>query len=331
MGDERRCGGQPLPEPAPFPKARQGGRDAATKIGVAAAILLVFAACFAAKGWMAADAPDEVADPAGPKRIVSMAPAVTETLFALGCGDRVAGVTAFCQYPPEAAGKPRIGGLLDPNFEAVMALRPDLVVMLDGLQSAQAGFDNLRVKNLAVPLGTVDGILDAIPTLGRVCGAEKNAERIVADIRARIARIERKTAGLPRWRVMVTIERTLGTGGLQDVYVGGRDGYFDRIIAMAGGENVYRDGLVRFPVVSAEGMLNMNPQVVIELFSSRTAGRHADAALLADWQQLAEIEAVRQRRVYIVREDFAFVPGPRFILLVEKFARLVHPEVDWGS
>jgi len=302
-----------------------------SELALSGVILLVFAVCFAAKGWMASEAPPEVADARGPPRIVSMAPAVTETLFALGCGDRVAGVTQFCHYPPEAAGKPRIGGVLDPNFEAVMALRPDLVVMLDGLQSAQAAFDKLRVKTLAVPLGTVEGLLDAIPAIGRVCGAEASAERIVADIRARIARVERKTAGLPRPRVMVTIERTMGTGGLQDVYVGGRDGYFDKVIAMAGGENAYQEGQVRFPVVSAEGMLNMDPQVVIELFSSRTAGKHADEALLADWQQLAEIEAVRQRRVYIVRDDFAFVPGPRFILLVEKFARLVHPEVDWGS
>ena len=118
-------------------------------------------------------------------------------------------------------------------------------------------------------------------------------------------------------------------GTLRDVYIAGRDGHIDRIIELAGGENAYRDGHARFPVVSQEGLLNINPEVVIDL-AYGLAGEDADRAMVrADWQCLSEVDAVRNDRVFLIADDFATVPGPRFIRFVEKLARLLHPEVDW--
>jgi iron complex transport system substrate-binding protein len=292
------------------------------------AIILVFAGSFWAKGLLPTPTDDDLPGPRRPERIVAGAPAITETLFALGCGDRVVGVTDFCQYPPEVASRPRIGGFLNPNYEAIVALRPDLVVMLQEAQDTKQTLQSLRLRTLMVPYMTVEQIAESIPRIGRQCGVEAEAQRIVADIESRIERVRQKTAGLARPRVMITIERTLGTGGLQDVFVAGRDGYFDVMIDIAGGTNAYDQGDVRFPVISREGILRMNPEVIIELVSRQTAGNRPEPEILADWQQLAGIEAVQKKRIHVVRENYAFVPGPRFILLVEKLARLIHPEVD---
>lgn len=292
-------------------------------------IVAVFVACFWAQGHWAQSAPSLIAADVVPERIVTMAPSVTETVFALGLGDRVVGVSDYCDYPPEARDKPKIGGFLNPNYERIVGLRPDAVLLLESSGRDPSTFRKLRLPVLQVNHLNVEGILESIEMIGVVCGVEVKAEAIVADIRQRLDHIARKTAGRPRPRVLVAIDRTLGTGSLRDVYVTGSDGHIDRIIELAGGQNAYPDSHARFPVVSREGILKINPEVVIDL-AYGLAGKDADQATIrADWQCVAEVDAVRQGRVYLVDDDFATVPGPRFILFVEELARLLHPEVDW--
>ncbi|MHC4401956.1 MAG: ABC transporter substrate-binding protein [Planctomycetota bacterium] len=300
-----------------------------TKLILAVIIAAVFVGSFWAKRRLERRSPQLVPEVGRAERIVSMAPSITETLFALGLGNRVVGVTQYCNYPPEAREKPRIGGYLNPNYEAIVALRPDLVITLVGEGSGHSAFEKLKLSTVAVNHKSVDGILESIESIGRACGAGARAASIVSDVRSRLERIERKTARRDRPRVMVAIERTLGTGRLEDVYIAGCDGHIDRIIELAGGKNAYQDGAVRFPVVSREGMLHMNPQVIVDMASGVAGETSRREAIRADWQQLSQVEAVKQGRVHLVDDDYAFVPGPRFILLVEKLARLIHPDVDW--
>ena len=302
-----------------------------TKIVFAAIIVLVFAGSYVARRQIERGEARATRGLGGATRIVSMAPSITETLFALGLGDRVVGVTRYCNYPPETEGKARVGGYLDPNFEAVVALDPDLVVMLVEHEQSLPAFDKLGLNTLVVRHKDVTGILESFPAIGRRCGREAEAQRMVADIETRIERIRRKTAGLARPRVMFTIERTAGSGSIEDCYIAGADGFFDKIIDLAGGQNAYRQGMVRFPVVSHEGILRMDPQVIVDMTPGLSAGRLAKETILADWQQLGQVEAVKNHRVHLMDHDYAFVPGPRFILLVEELARLIHPEVDWES
>ena len=300
-----------------------------TKLALAAIVALSFLGSHLLRARL--DLPDGPEAPQSRqcKRIISMAPSITETLFALGQGDRVVGATRFCDYPPQAKRIPRVGGYLDVNFEAIVALKPELVVMLTEHQQTLPAFGKLRLNSLVVCHKNVGGILDSFSIIGRACGAEAEARRIRCDVEARMRRVRQKTAGLPRPRVMFAIERTLGTGKLEDVYIAGSDGFFDNIITLAGGQNVYQQGTVRFPVVSGEGILNMNPQVVVDIVPGLAGGQYDEKTILADWQQFPKVEAVKNRRVHLLDHDYAFVPGPRFILLVEKLARLIHPEVDW--
>ena len=302
-----------------------------TKIVLAAIIVLVFAGSYVARQRI------ERAEPGAPqslgraRRIVSMAPSITETLYALELGDRVVGVSRFCSYPAEVNEKPRIGGYYDPNFEAIVALKADLVVMLEGHQQNQPAFDKLGLPTLTVRHTSIEGILDSITSIGDACGAGERAGAIVEDIQARLARIQRKTAGRPRPRVMFAIDRTLDVRGIEDVYVAGHDGHIDRIIELAGGRNALDEGTARFPVVSSEGILKINPEVIVDLVPGLAARFCDSATVRADWDQLSQVEAVRTGRVHVIDDDYAYVPGPRFVLLVEKLAHLIHPEVDWST
>ena len=128
---------------------------------------------------------------------------------------------------------------------------------------------------------------------------------------------------------MFVVDRTMEREQLKDVYIAGRDGVFDRLAALAGGESVGRSSPARFPIVSAEGIVWMNPQVIIDMSAGVAERNVDDRDVVRSWQAVAVVDAVRDGRVYAVRDDYAFIPGPRFILLVEKLARLIHPEVDW--
>ena len=269
------------------------------------------------------------ASPGDYRRIVSMSPSTTETLFALGLGDRVVGVTRYCRYPPEARALRQVGGWLDPNFEAILAMQPDLIVTREGNPQTAATFQQLGLNTLVVHHDSLEGVLESFTSIGATCGAEAEAARLVERIETRIGEIRRRTAPLTRPRVLFVAERTLDTGEIQDVYAAGHDGFIDRLITLAGGKNVCAQTAGGFPVLSAEGILHLNPEVIVDLVPNLPEQPRDQASLLDDWEQLPEVEAVRRGRVHIVDEDYAFIPGPRFLLLAEKLARLFHPEIDW--
>lgn len=295
---------------------------------LAGTLVAIFAGSFLAQRLLGRGEPEELSGgPIG--RIVSMAPSITETLYALGLGDRVVGVTRYCRYPPEAQKLAKVGGYHDPNFEAIVALSPDLVILLSGDQRTLSAFRKLRIRTLVVCQNDVEGILDSFLQVGRVGNAEANARRIIADARTRIEHVRKRTAGRPRPSVLWVIQRGPRPDRLEDVYVAGRDGFFDRIITLAGGRNACPPGPVRFPVVSAEGILWMDPDVIIDLTAGLAQQQRVGGPILGAWQQVGEVGAVRTGRVHALEQDYASVHGPRFTLLIEDLARLIHPEIDW--
>ncbi len=266
------------------------------------------------------------------RRIVSMAPSITETLYALGAGDRLVGVTRDCVFPPEVEKVKRqgnVGGYYDPNFEAIFALRPDLVVLLEEQSSWLPSFENLNIKTLVVRHKTTDGIIESFGAIGLACGKGAEGRRMRRDFQNRVERIRAKTRPLSRPRVLFVVDRTYGCGQLADIYVAADDGYIDAMIRWAGGQNVYRQRGVRYPVVSAEGILWLNPEVIVDLVPPDTLRRLGRRAILDDWKTLKGVRAVENDRVLIPDRDYAYVPGPRFLELAEYLARAIHPEMKW--
>ncbi|MBT4482452.1 MAG: ABC transporter substrate-binding protein [Candidatus Latescibacteria bacterium] len=264
-------------------------------------------------------------------RIISMAPNITETLFALGLGNRVAGVTDFCNYPYEAREKAKVGGYFNPNYEAIAALEPDLVFVLPEHEEIRNYLRVLGIQYRVVHNRTVGEILDTIMTIGRICGVEEQAREMVEDINYRMDNIQKRTESKPHPSVLIVISRTIGTGSLKDVCVAGKNTSYDELITFAGGRNAYVGVSITYPALSAEGLLNINPDIIIDLIPDTESKGLDENMFLKEWESVSSLEAVNNNRVYIISNDYAFIPGPRFIIFLEDLARIICPEIKTSS
>jgi len=263
-------------------------------------------------------------------RIVSMAPSITEVLFALGLGDSVVGVSRYCDYPPEAATRPRVGAYIDPNYEAIEALNPDLVVTVPEQAQARKYLKAQGRRVLIADHLTIDGILASIEMIGQAGGVSEQAAELVAELRDRMAAVAERTREVRRPTVLISAGRSVGAGVLEDVFIAGKGGFYDQMLEIAGGVNAYQGELL-FPAVSAEGILDMDPDVVIEILDYMTQPDLEPARVVADWHCLPALRAVRNERVYVLDDEFVVTPGPRFVLTLEKLARVLHPDLDWDN
>lgn len=263
--------------------------------------------------------------------IVSMAPNITEILFDLGLGDRVVGVTRFCNYPEAARAKEKIGGFLDPNYEAIVSLSPDRVVLLASQAHVEKKLVRLGLETLSVPHETVADILAAIRQIGAACDVAEKAEHSVGGMEAALRDIQEKTAGRPRPTVLVSLGRDLSLGGIHSVTAAGHHNFYHELISLAGGRNVCTADGVAYPLISVEGLLHLNPEVIIDLVGS-LEGRALQAGdAKKHWDSLPQLKAVAAGRICVLTSDAVMRPGPRMVAAARLFARCLHPDLDWGD
>jgi iron complex transport system substrate-binding protein len=265
------------------------------------------------------------------QRIISLSPNITEILFALGLCEKVVGVTRFCNFPPEAKQKAKVGGYLDPNYEAILSLKPNVVILLSEFEQIKDFLSELGIKYLAVSNKTVPDILSSIDYLGKEFGVEQQAEQIIFDIQSKINQIKKKTEDSIRPKILIVVERTMGTGVIEDVYAAGKNTFYDELIQMASGINAFKDERIAYPILSAEGIIYLNPDFIIDLVPQLEQTGLKVETLAKDWQSLSQLNAVKNHHVHILSEDYAVIPGPRFILFLEDLARMIHPEIDWDK
>lgn len=255
---------------------------------------------------------------AQPQRIVSLAPSVTEVLFAVGLGPRVVAVTSYCRYPPAALRLPKIGGYLTPSYEALVSAAPDLAVVLPEHADIEPKLAMLRVPVLRLDHRSIEGVLAGIDAVGRRCGVEAGAEALARGLRDRLARLTAATARLVRPRVLLCFGRT---DDLRRVYASAPGTVHDDLLTYAGGINAVPPGPVSYPTLSLEGVLRLDPDVIVEL----APGRGDAAALMRQWQAAGALRAVKTGRIHVFTDDFLSVPGPRFVRFTETLARALHP------
>jgi iron complex transport system substrate-binding protein len=258
------------------------------------------------------------------KRIVSLVPALTEMLFALGAGPRVIAVSSYDEFPPEVKSLPKVGALLDPDMERILGLRPDLVIIYGSQTDLQAqlaragiGVFNYRHAGLA-------GVLNALKELGAAVGRATEGERLAGDIRGRLDAIQARVRGRPKPRTLLVFERD--PASLRGVYVSGGVGFLHDMLGIAGGVNVFADVARESVQPSVETMLARAPDVILEV---RVKGLLAPADIAEAkrvWGALASVPAVRQGRIQILTGDHLVVPGPRVVQGTEAFARALHPD-----
>lgn len=253
-------------------------------------------------------------------RIISFAPSITETLFALGLGPKVVGVSNYCEYPPEAAALPRVGGLLDPNTEMAARLKPTCVIV-HSCGTDIAGFmSKLNIPVLTVNGTTLQDIMGSFSAIGTPLGKQREAEKLTALIQERLDKIK-PVQGKTIPKILLVIWRDAGSGSIRELQVAANDGYFSEIIKLAGGQIVPADTTVKFPSLNPESVLQLNPDFIIELLPEQKDG---GTAAVNDWRNsLPSLPALRNNRIHVITDDYAVIPGPRFILLAEKLAQII--------
>jgi iron complex transport system substrate-binding protein len=267
-----------------------------------------------------------------PGRVITIGPNVTETVFALGAGERVVAVTDFCTYPPEARQKARVGGLFHPNLERMIALEPDLVVMQAPMEKVIGLCKERGVDWLAVGMNDLAGIYRGIGLLGGKLGLEEEAARLRAEIESGLDDVRKRVAGLeggpdgggPRVKLFLCTGRA--PGELSGLGTAGPGGFLAELVEIAGGENIFADAVTRYPQVSKEALTRRAPEVIIECRPGADLDGAARERLVAEWDALSSLPAVREGRVHVLTDDFLMIPGPRIVKTARRLAELLHPE-----
>lgn len=286
-----------------------------TLLPAVAAILGLVSAPLRAQTAVIDDLGRTVSLPALPSRIVSLAPSITETLFALGAEERIAGVTDYCTEPAGAAAKPRVGGMINPSIETIISLRPDLIILsMEG--NVRDDFD--RLTALAVPVFVTNprdlrGIAKSIADLGALTGRSAAAGRIIAAMQSRERRITASARALPERSVLLVVS-------LQPLIVAGGGTFLAELLALAGGRNPAASSPSTYPQFSREEVLREDPDVLVILADAGPAARTPED-VYPEWSRLT---AVRTGRVYVVDPDLLSRPGPRAVEALELLARLLH-------
>lgn len=262
------------------------------------------------------------APPPAPKRIVSLAPNLTEILYAVGAGPRVVGVTRFCDYPAEVKALPRVGGFLDVNVESVAALRPELVVGVPNASNRQA-IERLGELGLPVALWeahTLADVYSVIQEVGAIVGAGPKGRAVVDAMRERIAAVQRRVAGRPKAKVLFTY-------GRDPLIVAGPGTFAGELLALAGGVNVVREAHARYASYSIERVLTEGPEVIVDSsVMSETDPAAGVAGLRARWSRFPSLPAVRSGRMYWADPQLFARPGPRLADALEQLATLLHAQ-----
>jgi len=234
-----------------------------------------------------------------------LTPSLLEILFALDLGDRVVGVGDYVFWPPQAARKPRIGGLFNPNLERIVSLKPDLAVLLPSERDLGAKLEPLGVDTLVVQDETLAEVEGSILRIAGRCGVPEAGERLAADFRAALA--PRPLPG-PPLKVMISVGRSAGRLG--EVTVAARRTFYDELLSRLGAVNVFADAPTRYPQVGLEEVVARKPDVILELRPDPLTQQKA-AAVIHDWSALGQVPAVRNHRVVVIAGDYTMLPGPR--------------------
>ena len=265
---------------------------------------------------------------AQPARIVSTSPSITETLFALGLGDRVVGVSTYCRFPPEVEKLPKVGSFLKPDPELIAGLRPDLVVVHEVGNGLDRRLGALRIPFIIVERGSLASAFSSMRRIAAAAGVPERADTLIGDVQRRLDAIRRAAATAPKRRVLFIIGRR--PGQLTDLIAIGPGSYINELIDIAGGTNVMAiAGQPEYPRISMETVLRLNPDVIVDTVdmgdtdAERRARQPVNERL---WSGYGMLTAVRTRQVHAATTDALVVPGPRVVEAAEWVAALLRAE-----
>jgi iron complex transport system substrate-binding protein len=286
-------------------------------MGSSGASRLLLAVCVLVASACSKPKPTAGGDAAVEPRVVSLTPSTTEAVFALGAGDRMVGRSRFCNYPEVAQSLPQVGGYVDPNYEAILGLRPSLVVGARGPGGA-AVEQKLQGYGVATFFPRTESFaeIEAMLTgLGALLHREGAATETVGRIHAQTEAVEKAVGSLPKRKVLLVF-------GLEPVVVAGPGGFPDEMLRHAGGVNVVTDGPA-YPTIGIERVLALDPDVVLNASMAEARGTERIRSDSPGWRDL---RAVKEGHVVPITDEAVLRPGPRLGDGLRTIARAVHPE-----
>lgn len=257
------------------------------------------------------------AAPAPAMRVISLAPSVTETIFALGAGSAVVGVSSYCDYPPEVAKIQRVGTFLTPSIETIVALRPDVIIGVPspGNEGPVKMLQSFGFRVVIVQSDTIQQTRDSIGAIAHALDRDAAGQRLVQELDARLTAVHERLRDAPPRRALMVV-------GQQPLIAVGTGIFQDELIRMAGGINVAAVTGVAWPHLNLEAVIAWAPEVIIDT----SMGTEEHAHVLDFWKQFPSLPAVRERRLYAYRSYQLLRPGPRLPEALETIARSIHPE-----
>jgi iron complex transport system substrate-binding protein len=262
----------------------------------------------------------EVVLPAPPARIVSLVPSVTEIVFSLGAQDRLVGRTDFCDYPQAVRTKPSVGGMVNPNLETLVALKPDLVIGTDegNREETFRQLERLRIPTYLVHANRIAETVDLIARVGELTGHQADAPRLTGEMLRRVEAVRRAVAPFPRPRVLYVLWP-------DPLIVPGRASMLTELIEIAGGVSITAGDGDAYPRLSLEAAVTRAPEVII-LADHSTGASTAGRAAPEKWQRLVSVPAIRAGRLHSADLSILHRYGPRVPEGLETLARMIHPE-----
>jgi iron complex transport system substrate-binding protein len=250
--------------------------------------------------------------------VVTTTPSSTEIVAAAGGVSRIVGIDRFSDYPPQVVGLPVVGDFMSPSVEAILQLRPDLVV-LDKVQNrTAAALGQGRVRTLVLEMHTVEDVLQGLSSAGRALGSQREADAARAALERAIGEARARGRARPRRvRTLMIVDRELGA--MRGLVAAGPGSYLDQLLAMVGGENVLSGSRTRYPNIAPETIIEARPDVIVD-----TVHTDDPAAAARDWQTLgARVPAVANGRVHLLAETYYKSPGPRLALALHGLEALL--------
>lgn len=262
------------------------------------------------------------------ERIVTLAPSITESVYALGLGPKVVGVSKYSYFPEAARSIQVVGALFDPNIELIVSLKPSIVLMPKELPELARRLHSLGIKTSLFNFNSIDSTLEAINQIGALCQVLESATALTDSIRKELEELKIAIGSFAKIKTLVVVAESSDDGSLTSFYCSGKDGFYNDLLQLLGATNVYPGLTGALGRLSTEGLLKLDPDAIIKIapindpdnttVSSKTINRELGI--------LNSLKAAKSGRITVLSQDFMVVPGPRIVLAAKELARTLHPE-----
>jgi iron complex transport system substrate-binding protein len=262
---------------------------------------------------------DNVVTPIGNnvQRVVSLTPNVTEIIFSIKAEDSLVGISDYCTPPDKFNNLPRCGGLLNPNFERILALHPTIIFLLGQMDRMTQFSQTNRIKPVSVYIDSFGDLVRETENVGKLLNKSDAAIKLISDLKLRLENIRKSSAQIPRLRCLILIGRE--EGSLRRLSAIGGSSYISEMLEIAGGENIFASQKQGYFYASLESIQALQPEVIFDLRPNMPLTQLEKESIQKDWDVVENLPAVQKKRIVVANENFYTVPGPRMPEIAEAF------------